>query len=221
VDSKTGRLNGDCRKLSIKVDANKYRDDKQKINGMRRLSFHGMAVDESLVSERTSYNLMRSVGIAAPRASHGELYINGNFDGIYAMVQEVNEELMEKSFKEDNLDGEGAIYKDLMFMESQLNEQWLEEHLQGGVAAHSHMLMVGNAIQNAREGDCSVLKEHFDTDAIVNVTAFNELIGQSDDWRYLHNFFWCSPKTSTFTDNLAVAPLTPCLRHLYAMFTPC
>jgi hypothetical protein len=29
------------------------------------------------------------VGIAAPRASHGELYINGGFDGLYSMVQEV------------------------------------------------------------------------------------------------------------------------------------
>jgi hypothetical protein len=35
-----------------------------------------------------------------------------------------------------------------------------------------------------------VLNKYFDTDAIVDVTAFNELVGQTDDWRYLHNFYW-------------------------------
>jgi hypothetical protein len=44
IDRKTNRLNGECRKLSIKVDANKFRTDSQKINGQKRLMFHGMAV---------------------------------------------------------------------------------------------------------------------------------------------------------------------------------
>jgi spore coat protein CotH len=187
LDSKTGRPNGECRKLSFKVDANKYRDDDQKIDGNKRLNFHGMAVDKALVTERTMYNAMRELGIAAPRAAHAELYVNGKFDGIYVLVEDVNTPFSKHNFGTDINEGKGAIYKDVWFLPEQMNTYSLDEHLTSGDEQHQFMMEIYNQLPYM---DCATFESYFDIDSIAKITAFNDLIGQTDDWRYRHNLYW-------------------------------
>jgi hypothetical protein len=60
--------NDNCRKLSWKVDTNKFAaedsniDNKQKVWDLKKLNFHGLAVDDSLLSERISYNMLDAAG---------------------------------------------------------------------------------------------------------------------------------------------------------------
>lgn len=190
LNPKTGRPNGKCRKLSLKVDANYFRDDKQKIDGMKRVNFHGMAADNSLVSERIAYNLLRKVGVAASCATHAELYVNGEFDGVYAIVQDPTDGGLGKDFfKDDANEGDGAFYKDYWFRPEQANHEWLEDHSEGE-NEHDYMLQVTNAINAASERDCTMLESYIDLDTFAKITAVNDLIGASDDWRLRHNFQW-------------------------------
>jgi len=190
LDQKTGRPNGQCRKLSLKVDANYFRDDNQKIDNMQRINLHGMAIDKSFLAERLSYNLLRAAGLAAPCATHAEVYLNGKFDSVYAVVQDpANGGLGKDFFKDDANKGEGAFYKDYWFRPDQANWEWLAKH-HNGREEHAHMLQVTSAINAAQETDCATLEYYFDVETLAKITALNDLIGQTDDWRLRHNFQW-------------------------------
>ena len=86
------QLSGDCRKLSFKVDSDKFyqpppdkQNKKQRLFGLKKMLFHGMPVDYALFSERTAYTAFNSVaGSFASRATHARLFINGIYDGASA-----------------------------------------------------------------------------------------------------------------------------------------
>jgi len=206
LDENTGKLNGKCRKLSFKIDANKFREDNQKIDGMKRLQLHGMAVDRSLVSERLSYNMLRAAGIAAPQATHAEVYVNGYFDGIYMAIQEISTSLTKVEFADDAKKGKGAVYKDYWFRKDQSTEKWLDKHHQSGKKDHGFVIEVYRAIEKASETDCAMIEKYFDTDSIAAITAINDLVGQTDDWRLRHNFFWYVREEWDGTKKMVMVP---------------
>jgi hypothetical protein len=45
--------------------------------GLRKLQFHAMNRDPSMLKERLGYSIFRDFGVAAPRAAHARLLING------------------------------------------------------------------------------------------------------------------------------------------------
>ena len=53
-----------CVKLSMKVKIN-HTDDDLKFHGLKKLQFHAMNTDASLMRERLSYYLFREMGIPA------------------------------------------------------------------------------------------------------------------------------------------------------------
>ena len=57
-----------CVKLSMKVKIN-HTDTDLKFHGLKKLQFHAMNTDASLMRERLSYYLFREMGIPAPRTA--------------------------------------------------------------------------------------------------------------------------------------------------------
>jgi len=187
-----------CRKLSLKVDANKFRDDKQTIYGMDKLIFNGMPVDFSLVSERLAYSLFQTVGVIAARSVHAKVFVNGQFDSVYTMVEPLDGSFTQHRFGQDSYAGEGGLYKDAWFSRASMPAgqgelQYFADLHQSGRPEHQFMVKVLDAVEAApltAQGAAQFVAEFFDQDSIVNVTAVNTLIGATDDWRQRHNFFW-------------------------------
>ena len=115
VDGATKKENGECRKLSLKVDVNKFRQDSNNMNGLGKYVFNGMPVDYSLMSERVVYSLYQDADITSSRAVHAKIYVNGNFNGVYTMVENLDTGFMRRNFKNDDNEGRGGIYKDPWF----------------------------------------------------------------------------------------------------------
>lgn len=205
MDPDTRRETGGCRKLSFKVDANKFRDDKQKIDGLKKINFNGMAVDMALMSERIAYAAYEVNDIPAPRAAHSELFVNGVYDGLYTTVEAVDEKMTEHFFGDDANEGDGAVYKDMWIMKDAIDE--IEKHHDSGKEEHKFMAEVINAIHTVSEPyAAAVLEKYFDTQSIVDVTALNTLLGQTDDWRLRHNFFWYVREGLDGTKKLVLIP---------------
>jgi spore coat protein CotH len=58
------------------------------------------------------------------------------------------------------------------------------------------------AVESARtseSGAVEFLEKYFDTESIVTITAVNTILGQTDDWRRRHNFFWYDPDSCSTT----------------------
>ena len=96
-----------CTKLSIKVKID-WNSDDDVFYGVKKLQFHSMNLDPTMMHERLGYWLFNQFEVDAPRSVHAELYINGQFNGIYALVEQIDDR-----FVKDRFDQEGNLYKEV------------------------------------------------------------------------------------------------------------
>jgi len=97
-----------CPKLSMKVKFNEFASG-QRFYGVKRLQFHAMNWDPSMLVERMGYELFREMGVAAPRTAYIRLVINGVYIGIHLLVEQVDGQLIRSRFAEG---GKGNLYKE-------------------------------------------------------------------------------------------------------------
>lgn len=98
-----------CQRFSLKLDIN--RNDKDaRLDGLKKLNLHAMSADPSKFRERLGYSLYRDMGILAPRAVHARVYINGQYHGLFAAVEEVDGRFAANRFPTS---GDGNIYKEI------------------------------------------------------------------------------------------------------------
>ena len=98
-----------CAKLSMKV-AFDWADSTQRFHGLKKLNFHSMNEDASLMRDRLGYAMFREAGIAAPRCVHARLMINGKFAGLFALVEEIDGRFTDTRF---TALGDGNLYKEI------------------------------------------------------------------------------------------------------------
>lgn len=91
-------------KKSFKVSFNTY-ESGRKWYGVEKLNLNGEHNDPSVSRTKICWDLVREIGIIAPRASHVQLYINGDYYGVYANVEHIDEEFAGTRFgnKDGNL----------------------------------------------------------------------------------------------------------------------
>lgn len=185
-----------CRKLSFKVDTNKFLPDeadgsspKRDIYGMKTLLFNGAPNDWSLMSERVSYSMMNELGMTAPRSIHSRLYLNGAHAGVYVMPEEVDQRFTRDRFKKDNNKGRGALYKEAWL--NDVNLDFKKKQKDGAEDESAFMRSLVGLIEQAPTSQAEmILSQYFDIDNFVNAIAFNEIVLMTDDWRMRHNFLW-------------------------------
>lgn len=97
-----------CPKLSMKISFNEY-DSKGRFFGVKKLMFHAMNNDSSLMRERLGYWLYRKMGIPAPRAVHVRLLINGKYQGVFLNVESLDDRFTKSHFN----DKDGNLYKEI------------------------------------------------------------------------------------------------------------
>jgi hypothetical protein len=97
-----------CPKLSMKIKID-YGDPEAKFYGQKKLLFHAMNGDRSLLRERLGYGLFRELDVYASRATHVRLVINGVFSGLYLLVEEIDGRFTRSRFADG---GRGNLYKE-------------------------------------------------------------------------------------------------------------
>ncbi|HRI67214.1 MAG TPA: CotH kinase family protein [Polyangium sp.] len=85
-------------------------DPNGRFYGQRKLNFHTMNRDRAMLRDRLGYSLFRDMGIAAPRAVHVRLLINGQLEGLFALVEQVDGRFTRSRFTDG---GEGNLYKEI------------------------------------------------------------------------------------------------------------
>ncbi len=98
-----------CQRFSLKLDFDRF-DSKARLDGLKKLNLHAMAADPSKMRERLGYSLFREMDIEAPRAVHARLYINDEYQGVFAVVENVDGRFTANRFGES---GDGNLYRDL------------------------------------------------------------------------------------------------------------
>lgn len=96
-----------CPKLSIKVNFKKYNPD-GRFFGVKRIQFHAMNADASMMREKLSYWLFNEMGVPAPRTTFVRLRINGTYSGVYLMVENIDDGFLKSRFS----DKKGTLFKE-------------------------------------------------------------------------------------------------------------
>ena len=81
----------------------------QRFLGLKGLVLDNLWHDASMVRDRASMGLYRRLGLAAPRQVHTRLFLGDQrtFAGVYAIVEDIDEVFVKRSFGED----EGYLYE--------------------------------------------------------------------------------------------------------------
>lgn len=141
------------------------------------------------MSERLAFGLLGTLNVTTPKSVHAKLFLNGKFLGVYSFVQAVDGAFTAQHFPNQQQD-KGDLYKEL----------WLNKYGMQNVSRNDYMQKVMKAIDNCPltpEAADTMLQRYFDTKSFVDVTAFNSIIGNTDDWRQRHNFFWYNREDSS------------------------
>ena len=99
---------GSCLKLSFKIKFNNEQNKKSRFAGLRKMNLHSAVRDPSMSHDVLAYAMYREMGIEAPRTSHVRLTVNGEYLGLFVLVEAVDKEFVEDHFAP----GEGNLYKE-------------------------------------------------------------------------------------------------------------
>ena len=106
-----------CPKLSMKIKINSLED--RKFYGMNKLQFHSQNLDPSKMHERLGYYLYRNFGVTTARSNHALIYINGEFNGVFANTENIDGPFTNTHFNNKG----GNLYKEVWPVNSQGESQ--------------------------------------------------------------------------------------------------
>ena len=76
-------------KPGLKVDFNKYVPS-QEYYGYKTLVIDNLTTDASMLRERLAFLVFEAMGIASPRNAHARLTVNGEYWGLFALVEPIS-----------------------------------------------------------------------------------------------------------------------------------
>jgi len=177
-------------KCSIKIDFNRV-DPALRFYGLKKLNFHSMGRDKSMMRDRLGYSLFRESGIAAPRATHARLLINGKLEGLYVVVEQIDGRFTDSRFSDG---GNGNLYKEVWPV-SDTPELYL-----AALETNNEVPMAAQVVEMQRfhaaiaEGADASLR-WLDLPYLFNYIAVDRVIANDDGvfhWycQWNHNFYW-------------------------------
>ena len=87
-------------KLGLRIDFDRYTTD-QRFAGLSSLVLDNLVQDASMVRERVAMAFLNRVGVPAPRESFTRLFINNEYQGVYAIVEEIEPAFVARTLGED------------------------------------------------------------------------------------------------------------------------
>ncbi|HZV69984.1 MAG TPA: CotH kinase family protein [Saprospiraceae bacterium] len=179
-------------------------------HGIEKLDLNGEHNDPTVSRSKICWDLLRDIGIPAPRANHIQLFINGEYFGLYANDEHIDEEFVRTRFGSND----GNLYKclypaDLTYLGSNPDAY---KFMSGGRRAYelntheaiddysdlAHFIDVLNNT-SADEMQCA-LEKVFNVNAYLKAMVFDILAGNWDGPLYNKNnfFLYHNPVTGLF-----------------------
>ncbi len=190
-----------CTKLSMKIKFN-LSEDSEKFYGLKKLQFHSMNNDDSQMRDRLGYHLFNDMGVRAPRCVHAKLYINGEYNGLFALVEQIDGRFSRYHFD----GGEGNVYKKVWPIDGDGNALPDSRYLEGLKTNEddnpdiSLMKNFGMEIQNTPSSEMNVVVEKWmDVENTISYCVVDRSIKHDDgpfhwycngDDCSNHNYYW-------------------------------
>jgi len=181
-------------KCSLKLDFNDL-DPDARFFGLKKLNLHSMNADSSLLRDRLDYRMFREMGVAAPRAVHARVLINGELEGLYIVVEQIDGVFTRSRFAEG---GKGNLYKEIWPMYETADPYVKALETNDEQPNVQHMLDFFAAIQQSK----AAAERFYDRDYLMRYLAVDRVTINDDGVvRFScdetapkgfdnHNFYW-------------------------------
>lgn len=189
-----------CTKLSMKIKIN-WAGREERFFGLNKLQFHSMNNDRSQMHDRLAYWLFQEMDIPSPRSVHARLMINGQYNGLFALTEQIDGRFVKQNFEDDD----GNLYKEiwpLSFLGNTFSEQEYISALKTNEDENPDVSIIRGfgqelAASNIQDGR-QIVEEYMDLDEIIGYAAVDRTIRHDDGpfhWYCFvgcasHNFFW-------------------------------
>jgi spore coat protein CotH len=174
-------------KPGMKVDMNKYVQG-QEYYGYKSLDLDNLTTDASMIRERLSFLVFEAMGIQAPRNAFCRLTVNGQYWGVYAIVEPVSKPFLKSRLGEDSgnlFDYEWTFHYDFSFLGGDPNEyvplpfqpETNEDHKDVGDGLVAFIEAVNNA---PTAGFASAIGARIDVDRFLTHVAVENALAEAD-----------------------------------------
>lgn len=96
----------DARKPGLRITFDEYVDD-QTFAGLKGLVLDNFRQDPGMMKESLSMALFARMGLAAPRVSHARVFVNGDYLGLFAVIEPIDKRFLRRTLGEDS----GYLYE--------------------------------------------------------------------------------------------------------------
>jgi hypothetical protein len=81
----------------------------RRLQGLEKIILNNCVLDPTFLNEAIGYGIYRRMGLPAARTAHARVSLNGQVQGIYLVVEAIDEDFLERNFGRGN--GEGNLYE--------------------------------------------------------------------------------------------------------------
>jgi len=201
-----GNTSRQSQKKSFKISINSF-ESGRKFHGMEKLNLNGEHNDPSIIRSRICWDWLRQFNIAAPRSTHVQVYINGDYYGLYIMVEHIDEEFAESRFgnKDGNLykclypadlkylGSDPDLYKEDLYGRRTYALKTNKEYDNYSDLAHFIDILNNTPLDNL---ECEIEKV-FNLNAYLKIMALDVITGNWDGYIYNKNNFYLYYNTNT------------------------
>lgn len=184
----------ECEKLSYKLKFDEYTPD-GRYDGLKRLNLHASSGDPSKLRELLAYQTFRDAGIDAPRAMPARLYINGEFQGLFIAVEDIDGRYVQAHYPDAP---EGNLYKEI-WPNSQFSDDDFAAALETNEDAADVSDMREFAAAITTTDEASFLQDvapHVEVGTLLRYVAVDRMLRNWDGITAFyspltpHNFYW-------------------------------
>ncbi len=186
-----GSLSANRPSLKLKFDANV---PKQKVSGLDALTLNNAQQDPSVVRQCLGYGLFRKAGLLAPRCNFAHVVVNGMDLGVYANVEAIDHDFIQRHFADDT----GNLYEGTL---SDFNPTFVNTFdLKRGTPDKADLNRVIAALNGPEAELMTRLGAIVDTDEFIDFWAMETLVRHWDGYASnTNNFFvYADPTTGKF-----------------------
>ena len=193
-------------KPGLRVDFGRFVPN-QTFLGLRSLVLDNLTQDPSGIVESVAMRFYQRMGLAAPREAHAELYVNGDYAGLYALVESIDEDFIRRVFG-----GTGYVF------EYEYESEWFFTRPADGIEAYRSLFdpvthkrddvtqlysplkdMVGVINESPDSDFRSALSPYLDLPLFMRHVAAQNFLGQWDGilgYAGANNFYLYRPDDS-------------------------
>ena len=192
-----------CSKLSMKIKIN-WEGREDKFYGLKKIQLHSMNQDQSQMRDRLGYWLFAQMGVPAPRAIHARLMINGEYAGLFALVEQVDGRFARHHFD----DGDGNVYKEIWPLTEEGSPQFdnrYRDALESNTNEVSNFNIIKGLAQEVSESNNDellklVIKKWTDIEKLIAYCMVDRTIKHDDGPFHWYCVNGCSPHNFYFVE---------------------